>query len=199
MRVCTYYYTHTYYYNKMSHIIDRDSAKLYFLQRKCSSFSVLLQIARYIRATTAKTPSARRTVTPAPAPAPPAPAVRRDIQDIRNVATIRRRIISPIGQFIGGPQPAIDGGESIGHRSVEGGCTQSAHPFLSGQPAPPSADASGSVPRSGADKGRHTAAAESTTANPQTILARVIRQGRQIGRRHWHGRSSDTKKELSMR
>lgn len=180
--MCVCLYTHAYYYNKMSHIIDRDSAKLYFLQRKCSSFSVLLQIARFTRATTAKAPSARRTVTSAPAP--PAPAVRGDLQDIRNVAIIRRRIISPIGQFIGGPQSTTDTGESIGHRSVEGGCTKSAHSFLSGQSAPPSADASGSVPRSGADKGRHATAAESTTANPQTILARVIRQGRQIGRRH---------------
>lgn len=170
--IYTYIYTHISYYNKMSHIIDRDSAKLYFLQRKCSSFSVLLQIARFTRATTAKTPSARRTVAPS---ASPAPAIRRDIQDIRNVAIIRRRIISPIGQFIGGPQPAFDGGESICHRSVEGGCTQSAHPLLSRQSAPPSADASGSVPRSGADKGCHAAAAESATDNSQTILARVIR------------------------
>lgn len=127
MYIYIYVHIYTYYYNKLSHIIDCDFAQLYFLQRKCSSFSVLLQIARCTRTTTTKTPSARRIVTP---PAFPAPAVRRDIQDIRNIATIRRRVIPSIGQFIGGPQPAIDGGESIGHWSVEGGCTQSAHPLL---------------------------------------------------------------------
>jgi len=152
-----------------------------------------LQIARSARPTTAETPSARG---PAPSPASAASAVRGNIEDIRDVAVVRRRSIPPVGQLIGSPQSAIDTGEPIGHGSAEGGCTQSAHTLVPWQPAPPPADASESVPESGPDKGRDTAAAaaaESQAADPQALLARVIRQGR----RRIGGRSSDVEERSS--
>jgi len=152
-----------------------------------------LQIARSARPTPAETPSARG---PAPPPASAASAVRGNIEDIRDVAVVRRRTISPVGQLIGSSQSAIDTGESIGHGSVEGGCTQSAHPLVPWQPAPSPVDAAESVPRSGPDKGRDAAAAaapESKAADPQALLARVIRQGR----RRIGGRSSEVIEERS--
>ncbi|XP_025153524.1 homeobox protein ceh-32 isoform X1 [Harpegnathos saltator] len=149
-------------------------------------------IAGSIGTATAEAPPARRPATP---PAPP--AERWDIQDIRDIAAVRRWALAAVGQFVGGPQPAIAGGEPVGRGSLEGGCAQPWHPLLPGQPAPPAADTSGSSSESGSDKGRHAATAataaaaavaESETADSQAVLTLVIRRERQEKKRHPWGK-----------
>lgn len=151
-----------------------------------------LQIAGSIGTATTEASPARGPITP---PAPP--TSRWDIQDIRDVAAVRRWALATVGQLVGGPQPAIAGGEPVGRGSLEGGCAQPWHPLLPGQPAPPAADTSGSTSESGSDKGRNattaaatsaTAAAESETADSQTVLTLVIRRERQEKKYHPWGK-----------